>query len=564
MNSRCTRVYLVIACIVGWASFAPGRLHAQEAPTPAADRVKVQLTRQAIREKARVLIDTGQPDTAIRHLNAVLAKFPNDEEAFYLIGRAHEARREIPLALANYEKAKTVRDAYSAMARVLRETVKDPVAAEKAVDEGLARFPDYVPLLNEKVVLLISRGVNDKAEPIARRVLTMPTGDTVPNRFYLAQSLFGQRKFDEAESYFRPIAEQTERKRYAAAAREYLEAIEFEKSQIEIGKKPPQQGGGAPSKPYSFRIRLRGEYDSNVALYPDGEKVNIGGSQKDPDDYRLVAELGGSVKFAEGDGRAFGISGNVYNGTLFRLTEFQAMALGGGFFAQFNGGRGVGEWLLRSSLDTSFTFFGKYGSDPDGPAAKQFREFGLFSQTYGLNTQGLYRMSEQWMLNGYLAGSYTRFASDSTARTGFSFGLGGGPSYETSAGVGGLRVGVGTLLKYRSTKSDDYSMFSAGAGLNLLYRLVKGVDLLGGTVFDHRNHFASSVGDAAGGNYSVKRKDNNLIFYTGTEWLVVDRQDFKGSLNLTYTGERNFSNNKVSPNLKYTKHLISLGFGVQL
>lgn len=543
-----------------WAHAAVSAI-AQE-PAPAPQRVRIQLTRQAIREKAKVQIDTGQADQALRNLNAVIAKFPNDEEALYLIGRAWESKDNIDSAIQFYSKAPTVREAHAALARVYREKKQDMIAAERAADVGLSKFPAYVPLLVEKTILLINREQFMPAEQKIRQAIALPTGDTIPNRFYLGQALFGQKKYDEAKLVFTPIAEQTQRPRYGRAAKDYLQAITFEQRP----KAGAPKTGEPPPKAWSLRARIRGEYDTNVALYPDGEKIPINpASPSDTDDFRFVTELGGSFRFHDAENRSFGLTGNVYNGLMFRLDTFQTLAMGGGLYGQFRGGQGIGEWLVRSSVDASLAFYGKYGSDPDGPASKQFREFGYFSQTYGLTNRGLYRLANNWLMNGGLSLNYAKFASDGSIRDSLTVGLNAGPGFESAPGVGGFRVDLTSAFRYRNAKSDDYTFVAYGAGLTGIYRLIKQIDFVGGMVFDHRNHFDSGPGGAA--NYSKKRADNNLTWFTGTEWRLFQSDYTTGSLTLTYGGEKNLStlNGKNgNSNLEYTKHVISLGFGVQL
>ncbi len=534
-------------------------------------QIKVQLTRQAVREKARVQIDTGQADQAIKNLNAVLSKFSDDEEARYLMGRAYEAKGNIEEALMNYERARTVRESYAARARVHREIRKDAAASEKAIDAGIKRFPDYVPLLNEKVIALINREAFSDAEPVARKVLTLPTGNTVQNRFYLAQAIYGLKKYAEARDLLTPIAEQTQLKGYAKAAKEYLESITFDEARA---KADAAQSTGA-KLPYSFMARLRGEYDSNVALYPDGELVKLPTGNKRRDDFHLVVEASGSYKFISNDVGSFGASANLFHSNGFKLKPFQSAAGGVGLFAQFSGGQGSGEWLVRNSLDASYGFFGNYGSDPDGSLNKTFRNFSLFSQSYALNSRGLYRFADQWLLAGTFQFSGTRFASDGDARSNYLFALNVGPAYETSRDVGGLRIDLAPGFKYRMAESRDYTMFGYGGALNLSYQATNEITCTAGTAFERRNHFKSidSVagaltpgGQTGPGNYSGKRMDNNLTWFAGTNWFVLNDGDLKGSLLLTYTGEKNLSNQKGGtsggPDLRYSKHVISLGFGI--
>ncbi len=536
-------------------------------PPPAAveaPKIKVQLTRQAVREKARVQIESGQADQAIKNLSAILAKFPDDQEAFYLLGRAYEAKLDLKTAIANYAKATTVKEAYAAQARIYREKLQDAELASRTVAVGLNKFPDYIPLLIERAIQLINRDQFAAAEKVLRRAVQLPTGDSIPNRFYLAQSLHGQKKYAEARPIFKELSEQTRRKSYARAAKDYLENIDFEESRMlaEQQAKAKTAQPVSSAKPFSFLFRLKGDYDTNVALYPDSEKVNLPGGSSD--DFRLAVEMAGSYRFPETKYGAFGFSANVYSGTLFRLTDFQAGAVGAGAFvvSRGEGEDGVGDWLWKNSLDASYGFFGHYGGDPD-PNDPSNRSFSLFSQTYALNSRAIYRFAEFWNLNGSLQPSYTKFGSDSAARNNFTTALSVGPSRTIGSGPGSLRIDLLGNVKYRTAKSDDYSLIAYGVTLNVQYRLVKEIDLTAGAIFDRRDHFNSDAG--GDGNYSTKRVDNNLIWYAGTEWTMGEWANLKGKLSLLYSGENNSSTNTKASgtDLEYSKHVISLGFGVE-
>jgi len=199
----------------GLGAFGKGRLYKSQKKYPeAVAAFEEALTREpdsilALSELINTQIAMGNPDAAIARLQATLEKDPAHKAAHDLLGVAYMAKKDYPLAEAEFGKQLQVNPDSSVVYTQLAEArvqQKNMAGAEQALKDGQARLPNDERLTLSLVSLYAGQGELDKAaDTLQKGMISSP--DNARYALGYAQILEQQKRYDEAISTYEQLLE---------------------------------------------------------------------------------------------------------------------------------------------------------------------------------------------------------------------------------------------------------------------------------------------------------------------------------------------------------------------
>ena len=180
-----------------------------------ADRISEGERLVILAQQARVNAD---PATVVRHLETLVARYPQDERAHWLLGSAYSARQKYPMAIAEYGKAIAINPqfslAYNSVGYAYRATDSMP-QAERAFQRYIALVPDDPNPYDSYAEFLMKTGRFDESIAQYRKALAIDPRFGASHIGISANQVFAGRHaaaIAEAQVYYDGARDDTERR----------------------------------------------------------------------------------------------------------------------------------------------------------------------------------------------------------------------------------------------------------------------------------------------------------------------------------------------------------------
>lgn len=529
---------------------------------------RLQLRPEAVRLKAQVLLQEENYYQAGRMLQAYLRRNPDDGEAWLLQARVFEGIDRLDLALKALERAGERQGVHLTKARILlRQGKKDEALAE--AQEAVRRYPNFGNAWHFLGYLHVTRNEFRPAVEAFEQAEKNGTTLQIANNFYWGQSLYQLGQYDASEDKLQRAREFEAAggadTSFSTPIQDFLDAILIKRRQLARKRPPEAQKTPAPAKPgrpWTAYALLGLEFDSNVTLAPDGEPTF-----PREEGVRNVLAFGGDVRLlrrgavgmrAKADaviaydylfdaGQLFSVQAGVYSPIRFKI-----------------GGRAV---QVAPLYLTRVVWFGAFDDDDAFDGGTRVAPT-IGAEPFSIDLEGgaqfRWQHGERATFSTSLSYYFSAFTSEPVSQTApgdlrdsnnLRLSVGETLLFDTRR-KGDLRLDLNLLGALRfvqdrgNQEAENFSYWAVEPQVrvdwNAWRELFVGMD----AAYRFEDHYESDV-------TGEKRRDQTLGLGAGVRCKIGKWGQGEWWANLRYLFEQNFSTLNSSPDLEYTKHVVS-------